>query len=193
MASDVWFYVSGTKRKYMIILEILCIFGVYITSLCLLYSLTNNNSTCNMNQYNGLICLSIQISVYILIIVTCSILICFICLCIYWICIGIYCLFKIFYQLIDNNNDATDINKLNTMKTLTPDNLISYHRPKSLTKCVICHLKAKDDLGIKWSILLCGHKFHTQCIKRFAKSTTLCPICIPVSNAVIDPNPINIV
>jgi len=172
ISSKVIDYLQITKRKFVIILEFLCFVGIYFTSLFLMYCLINNYSICNMSQYNGLMCLSIQICVYIWIIVTCISII-------NMVYVGIYLLINKYKNFIDDNTSANDINKLNKMKLLLANNFISYRRPKITKECILCHKKVSHDLNANWSVLICGHKYHTECISNFARLNTFCPICVP--------------
>jgi hypothetical protein len=107
------------------------------------------------------------------------------------ICIGIYNLVNriknSLHHFIEKNTVATDINKLNKMKLLVSNNLISYKRPKITKECIICHKKVSHNMNAKWSVLICGHKYHTKCILNFATTNTFCPTCVP--ELIINDNP----
>lgn len=44
-------------------------------------------------------------------------------------------------------------------------------------KCCVCLEEAYDDASTSWSILVCGHKFHTACVSKWLTHSNTCPIC----------------
>jgi hypothetical protein len=128
--------------------------------------------TCSIYTVGNIACTSIKI----IIINTIFFLAPFMTLIVYFLCVCfcyLPCLCCDFYkertrQTRNRRYNYTLVNYLNRYNPIP--------MPSSDTTCPICLIQA-DEKPINWTQLVCGHKFHTECISQWLTKHQTCPYC----------------